>query len=42
MLRDKEAHPYHFGTYISNVATTIFYTYRLEPSLQACKSLHGL
>lgn len=29
MVRDKESLPFYFGTYVSNVATTIFYTYRL-------------
>jgi hypothetical protein len=41
MVKDKEPHPFYFGTYVSNVSSVLQYLMRLEPVSKCWKSFYG-
>jgi hypothetical protein len=41
LVKDKDPHPYYFGTYISNPATVFYYLARLRPYSLACRNIFG-
>lgn len=41
MIKDKEPHPFFFGTYISNVSSVLQYLMRLEPVSKSWKGFYG-
>lgn len=41
MSKDKEAFPFHYGTYISNCTSVLYYFMRLQPVTAAWKCFYG-